>query len=58
MRGREFLTSVKRLAKVTSRPKRQEAFMLIKISLLGVAVVGIIGYLIRILFFFVGLSPE
>jgi len=56
--GKEFLSATRRLVKVTSRPKRKEAWIMIRVSLLGVVAVGIIGFIIRILFLFVGLSPE
>jgi len=56
--GKEFLSATRRLMKVTSRPKRKEAWIMIRVSLLGVVAVGIIGFIIRILFLFVGLSPE
>ena len=58
MIGKEFLSATRRLVKVTSRPKRKEAWIMIRVSLLGVVAVGIIGFIIRILFLFVGLSPE
>ncbi|MEM4246630.1 MAG: preprotein translocase subunit SecE [Candidatus Bathyarchaeia archaeon] len=58
MGGREFIGSIRRLSKVTSRPRRQEAMLMIKISLLGIAVIGVVGFIIRVLFFFVGLSPK
>jgi protein translocase SEC61 complex gamma subunit len=58
MKGKAFLDSTKRLFKVTSRPKWKEAWIMIRISLLGVVIIGIIGFIIRILFFFIGLGPE
>jgi protein translocase SEC61 complex gamma subunit len=54
---RDFLESSRRLLRVTSRPSRTEVWLLVKISFLGVTIVGAIGFMIRILFLFVGLLP-
>jgi len=54
---RDFLESSRRLLHVTSRPSRTEVWLLVKISFLGVTIVGAIGFMIRILFLFVGLLP-
>ena len=52
---REFIDSVKRLRHVTSKPSREELWMLIRISFLGIVIIGAIGFIIRVLFWFVGL---
>lgn len=52
-----FVQSVKRLMHVLRRPSRKEAWLLIKISAIGVAALGIVGFIIRALFWIVGLSP-
>ena len=52
---KEFIESTKRLMHVTSKPSREELWMLIKISFLGIVIIGIIGFAVRVLFWFVGL---
>jgi len=52
-----FITSVRRLLHVTTRPTRTELWLMVKISFLGIAVVGGLGYVVRMLFLFVGLLP-
>jgi protein translocase SEC61 complex gamma subunit len=56
--ARNFLTSARRLLHVTTRPSRDELSLMVKISFLGIALVGGLGYVIRILFLFVGLLPK
>jgi protein transport protein SEC61 subunit gamma and related proteins len=53
--ARSFLQSARRLFHVAQKPGWDETYLLIKISLLGVAVVGGIGFVIRVLFWLVGL---
>ena len=55
MGARTFLQSSRRLFHVAQKPSREETVLLIKISLLGVGIVGGIGFVIRILFWLVGL---
>ena len=55
MGARSFLQSARRLFHVAQKPSREETMLLIKISLLGVAIVGGIGFVIRVLFWLVGL---
>ena len=50
-----FLQSARRLFHVAQKPDWEETYLLIKISLIGVAIVGGIGFVIRILFWLVGL---
>ena len=50
-----FLQSARRLFHVAQKPGWDETYLLIKISLLGVAIVGGIGFVIRVLFWLVGL---
>jgi len=57
MAASSFMQSVKRLMRVLRRPSRKEAWLLIKISTIGVAALGIVGFIIRALFWIVGLSP-
>jgi len=53
----EFLESSRRLLQATTRPGREEIWMLFKISMLGVAAVGIIGFMVRVVFWFIHLAP-
>ncbi len=52
---RSFMQSTRRLFHVAQKPDREEVMLLIKISLLGVGIIGGIGFVIRILFWVVGL---
>ncbi len=50
-----FLQSARRLFHVAQKPDWQETKLNIKIILLGVAIVGGIGFVLRVLFWVVGL---
>ena len=54
----EFIESSKRLLRVTTRPSRKELVMLIRLSFLGVLLVGGIGFVVKVLFWIVGLAPK
>jgi preprotein translocase subunit Sss1 len=43
---------------VTTRPSWIEISLMVKICFLGIAIVGGLGYVVRILFLFVGLLPQ
>ena len=49
------MQSTRRLFHVAQKPAREEVMLLIKISLLGVGIIGGIGFVVRILFWVVGL---
>ncbi len=53
----EFIDSTKRLLHVTTKPSRDEISLMVKISFLGVAIVGSLGFVIRVLFLFLNLLP-
>lgn len=55
MGARTFMQSTRRLFHVAQKPPREEVFLLIKISTLGIAIIGGIGFIVRILFWVVGL---
>jgi len=55
---KEFIESSKRLLRVTTRPNRKELVMLVRLSLLGILVVGGIGFVVKVLFWIVGLAPK
>jgi protein translocase SEC61 complex gamma subunit len=58
LNAREFIDSTKRLIHVTTKPSRDEISLMVKISFLGVVVVGVLGYIIRVLFLFLNLLPQ
>jgi protein translocase SEC61 complex gamma subunit len=58
MNAREFLDSSRRLVHVTTKPSRDELSLMVKISFLGVAIVGSLGFIIRVLFLFFNLLPQ
>jgi len=53
----EFLESSRRLLQATTRPSREEIWMLFKISMLGLVVLGMIGFMVRVIFWFINLAP-
>jgi len=53
----EFLESSRRLLHATTRPGRDEVWTLFKISMLGVLVLGVIGFMVRVIFWFINLAP-
>jgi protein translocase SEC61 complex gamma subunit len=56
--ARNFLSSARRLLHVTTRPTREELSLMVKICFLGIVIVGGLGFVVRILFLFVGLLPQ
>jgi protein translocase SEC61 complex gamma subunit len=54
----EFLDSTRRLLHVTTKPSRDELSLMVKISFAGVAIVGSLGFIIRVLFLFLNLLPQ
>ena len=53
-----FMQSARRLFHVAQKPNWDETVLLIKISLIGVGIVGGIGFVIRVLFWLVGLYQQ
>jgi protein translocase SEC61 complex gamma subunit len=51
---RSFLSQCARTLKLAVKPGRTELWLSIKISLLGIGVVGLVGFVIKILSFAVG----
>lgn len=51
-----FFASVRRLIQIASKPSRTELWMLVRVTLLGIAIVGGIGFVVKVLFWFVGLG--
>ena len=52
----DFIQSSKRVFQVASKPSRDELWMLISVTFLGVGIVGAIGFMIKVLFWIVGLG--
>lgn len=48
---RSFLNSVSRLMKLATKPGRSELLQSLKICLLGIGVIGVIGYIIKLISF-------
>ena len=46
---RSFLSSARRLLRLATKPGRSELWLSIKICLLGTALVGVIGYVIKLI---------
>ncbi|MCW3974886.1 MAG: protein translocase SEC61 complex subunit gamma [Candidatus Bathyarchaeota archaeon] len=51
-----FIESTKRVLRVASKPSRTELWMLVRVTAIGIAIVGGIGFMIKVLFWFVGLG--
>ncbi len=50
---RSFLAQAARTLKLASKPDREELWLSIKVSLLGIGVVGLVGFVIKLLAFVV-----
>jgi len=46
---RDWLTQAGRTLKLATKPGREELWLSIKISLLGIGAIGLLGFLIRII---------
>jgi len=46
---RDFLTSFKRLTKIVKKPSNQELWASIKVSIIGMTIIGVIGFVIKFL---------
>ncbi len=53
---KSWLTQAGRTLKLASKPGREELWLSIKISLLGIGLVGVIGYIIKLLSWALGSS--
>ena len=57
-RIRRFATQCIRVLKITKRPDKDEYRMLVKVSGLGIAVIGMIGFLLHVIWVLLGLTPK
>ena len=55
-RLRRFAIQCVRVLKITKRPDRDEYRMLVKVSGLGIAVIGVIGFLLHAIWVLLGLT--
>jgi protein translocase SEC61 complex gamma subunit len=46
---RSFLSSVRRLLRLATKPKRDELWLSIKICVLGTVLIGVIGFVIKLI---------
>jgi len=46
---RSFLSSASRILKLAKKPGRDELWVSIKICLLGVIVIGVLGYIVKLI---------
>jgi len=46
---RSFLSSTSRILKLAKKPGREELWLSVKICLLGVLVIGVLGYVIKLI---------
>ena len=53
----EFLESSRRLLRATTRPSREELWTLFKVSMLGVLALGLVGFMVRVIFWIINLAP-
>ncbi|MGQ9542963.1 MAG: protein translocase SEC61 complex subunit gamma [Candidatus Bathyarchaeia archaeon] len=49
-----FIESTKRLIRASSKPTREEFWLMLRISILGIGLIGGIGFMVRILFLLLG----
>ncbi len=56
-RARRFFGQCARVLRITRKPDRAEFVMLVKVSGLGIAVIGMIGFLLHLAWTFLGLKP-
>lgn len=52
MRGKQFYANCKRVLKITRKPNQKEFVDLVKITGLGLVVIGMLGFIITIAFQF------
>jgi len=51
---KSWITQAGRTLKLANKPGREELWLSIKISLLGIGIVGIVGYVIKLLAWAIG----
>ena len=56
MSWQEFVEAAKRVFTVSKKPDAKEYSTMVKVTGLGILVIGIIGYIIGLIFLFLGLK--
>jgi protein translocase SEC61 complex gamma subunit len=46
---REFFASFKRLTKIITKPSRKEIWVSIKVGVIGITIIGVLGFIIKFL---------
>ena len=54
LKVQRFITQCIRVLKITKRPDKEEYKMLVKVSGLGIAVIGLIGFLLHVIWVLIG----
>jgi protein transport protein SEC61 subunit gamma-like protein len=53
---RDFIESTRRVLIVAKKPDKQEYFLMLKITLLGIIIIGLLGFFIGLLFSLLGIG--
>jgi len=53
---RDFIESTRRVLTVSKKPDKQEYLLMLKITLLGIFVIGTLGFLIGLIFVVLGIG--
>jgi len=56
MGSRDFIESTRRVLIVAKKPDKQEYFLMLKITLLGIIIIGLLGFFIGLLFSLLGIG--
>ncbi|MCW4038636.1 MAG: protein translocase SEC61 complex subunit gamma [Candidatus Bathyarchaeota archaeon] len=54
---KSFLSSCKRLIKLVGRPSREEVWTYIKTGLMGISIIGVIGFIVKLISSMLQASP-
>lgn len=57
-KARRFIIQCARVLKITKKPDMDEFKTLVKVSGLGIAVIGTIGFFLHVLWILLGLTPK
>lgn len=54
---KSFLSSCKRLIKLVGRPSREEVWTYIKTGLIGIGIIGVVGFIVKLISSMLQASP-
>jgi protein translocase SEC61 complex gamma subunit len=54
---KSFLSSCKRLIKLVGRPSREDVWTYIKTGLIGISIIGVIGFIVKLISSMLQASP-